>query len=87
MANDLWAKRNLEPNDVYQAMPIIVRQINDVGYKRGLVHKDNPERETLVNNCWDTDENIYARESLDTLWTLVKEHAFDWCVTKLNSMK
>lgn len=90
MENDLWAMRKIEPDDVFQAMPVIIRQINveaSIYYSKGLVHKDNPEKETPIPECWDTDENIYTKETLKDLWKVVQNYAFDWCVMKINSMK
>lgn len=87
MEHNLWGWR-LQPEDISQSMPVIMRQINaesDMFF--GLKHKANPEKETVRKDCWNMDENIFTEESLENLFESVKSFAFRWCIAKLNSMK
>jgi hypothetical protein len=88
MEDNLWSRRSMKPEDVYQAMPVIMHKINDKShYFLGLQHKNNPNQRTPLKDCWNTDENIYTDEGIENLFRFLESFAFNWCVAKLNSMK
>lgn len=87
MEDRLWGWE-LEPDDIFQAMPVIIRQINAESHMfYGLKHKNNPEQETSHKDCWNMDEAIFTKESLENLFHSVMGYAFKWGIAKINSMK
>jgi hypothetical protein len=87
MRYNLLVAAHFDSEDIEQATPTVIQRINSIGFSKGLVHRDNPNKETLIHDCWDTDENLYIPEHIEALWKIVYRYAFYWCVDKMHSMK